>query len=161
MAEFQLSKALTPETLELDQQTFDNKDELFSHMTSMFFRADKIGDEQAFLKALYEREETGSTFMDNFIAIPHGKSSTVKEASIAFCRAKQPFRYESCGETGVARLVFMLAIPDATGNDEYIKILATLSRLLVYEEFVDKLMAARDYQSVIDAATWAESKRHD
>ena len=116
MAGLQLSQALTPETCELDQSNLKNKDELFAHMVSMLFQAKKIDNEQDFLAALYDREATGSTYMDNAIAIPHGKSKAVSTASIAFCRAKQAFPYESYGETGMARLIFMLAIPDTTGT---------------------------------------------
>jgi PTS system fructose-specific IIB component len=44
--------------------------------------------------------------MEQFIAIPHGKSGAVKEAGIAFWRSKEGFQYHTSLGGGLAKLVF-------------------------------------------------------
>jgi mannitol/fructose-specific phosphotransferase system IIA component (Ntr-type) len=82
-------------------------------MAKLLKNAGCIEDESEFVKALYEREKQGSTYMGNGIAIPHGKSDTVKRAAAAFCRCA-PFLYESNNDTGEVGIVFVLAVPQKT-----------------------------------------------
>ena len=148
MDAIRLDEAMSEHTLLLDVPPFKTKDELFEAMTSSLAKTGAIDDEQEFLKALYYREETGPTYMGNQIAIPHGKSTTVKKATVSFCRLTQPMIYESCNESGEVSLIFMLAIPGECEAEEYLKILATLVRMLMYEEFIDGVENASDYQTI-------------
>lgn len=149
--DFQISKVISPETVDLNATEFKDKDELFIHMVSLFKKAGKINSKKLFLQSLYERENIGSTYMGNNIAIPHGKSETVNSPGITFCRSKDGILYESNGEKGIAKLIFMLAIPKSTASEDYIRILSTLARLLMYKEFNESLYCANDYNDVIKA----------
>jgi len=143
-----ISESLTEALVDCRRNTFLDKDELFSHMAQMLLQAGRITDKDAFLNSLYEREDTGSTYMGNGIALPHGKSDAVKEPTIAFCRCQTPFEYESDGEKGEVDLIFMLAIPKDTEAKEYLRVLANLSRLLVHDEFVASLRNAADFATL-------------
>jgi len=151
MEQSQLMQAITPSTISLSMEPFSSKDELFQHMAEKMKSAGRIESENEFIKALNEREDTGSTYMGNMIAIPHGKSSTVKQATIGFCQMRTPMIYASNDEEGPVKIVFMLAVPTITSSNDYLQILATLARLLVYEEFVQKVEEVENYESIIEA----------
>ncbi len=157
MFDFHISEVLLPNIVDLNDGSFNDKDDLFHHMVSLLFKAGKVKSEEEFLKSLYEREDMGSTYMGNYIAIPHGKSETVTSPTIAFCRCSNGVLYESNGEVGTAKIIFMLAIPKSVSSNDYIRILSTLSRLLIYDEFVEKIYKSQNYEDLISAIKTAES----
>jgi fructose-specific phosphotransferase system IIA component len=154
---FLISDVILPETVDLDYGSFKSKDDLFRSMVSLLYKAGKITSEEKFLESLYEREAIGSTYMGNGIAIPHGKSEAVVGSGIAFCRCAEGGLYESYNENGIVNLIFMFAIPQQTSGDNYIKLLSTLARLLMHEDFIQKLYEAKDYKEVIKAIRATES----
>ena len=71
-------------------------------------------------------------------------------SGIGFCRCKEPFIYQSCGETGEVKYVFMLAIPGTQSGEQYMGVLATLATLLAKEKFVDHLDEVGSYEELMD-----------
>ena len=57
--------------------------------------------------------------------------------------------YQSCGEEGDVKYVFMLAIPGNQSADQYMRVLATLAGLLAKEEFVDQLDSVHSYDEML------------
>ena len=149
MDEVDLAQIMTEDLVILDRRTFADKEELFDLMVPKLKGAGVIESEREFRKALDYRESLASTYMRNLIAMPHGKSETVKKTSICFCRCKQPFSYCSHGERGEVRYIFLLAIASHEGNDHYIRVLARLAGLLMYEEFIAVLDRAESYQDIL------------
>ena len=155
--DYKISEVILPGAVDFNPGSFKNKDDLFNHMVSLLYQAGRIKSEEKFLQSLYEREDIGSTYMGNFIAIPHGKSDTVISPSIAFCRCSEGVFYESNNEAGTVKLIFMLAIPKDTAADDYIRVLSTLARLLMYDEFVGALYDSQNYDDLIKALKTTES----
>lgn len=149
MKNLDISETFSSQTVILDHPPFADKDELFRFIASRLYADGRILSEKEFIEALQRREDTGSTYMGDLIAVPHGKSGTVQKNTIAFCRMKEPMQYRSFDEEGPVRMVFMLAVQDNTENKEYLRILATLSGLLVHEDFVTALERAKDYREVV------------
>ncbi len=100
-----------------------------------------------FHKAVLDREAEYSTGIGMGIAIPHGKSSGVKEASLVFARSKNGVDFDSM-DGQPAHLLFMIAVPEAA-NDDHLKILGTLSRKLMHQSIREALMNATTYEDVI------------
>ena len=157
----ELLDVILPETVDLNIAHINDKDTLFVHMTSMLKKSGRITSEQEFLSSLYEREDMGSTYMGNDIAIPHGKSSSVLTATVAFARSDEGFSYKSADEEGAVKIIFMLAIPADTEASEYLRVLASLARLLMHESFIEMLMKAQNYQDVITAIRDAEKEHFE
>lgn len=145
------SEIIKPEAVDLSLESPDSKDDLFHHMIAMLFDVGAIGSKEEFLQAIYERESLGPTYMGEGIAIPHGKSGTVKQTAIAFCRCDEGFYYHTDDGGGEVDLIFMLAIPGEMSSNDYIRILSRLARLLVYPEFVDGLRKAKGYDDIISS----------
>ncbi len=148
MENLDLSNALKPDLIDISNSEFVDKDDLFDHMANMLYKSGCIESVEEFKKALYEREDTGSTYMGDNLAVPHGKSSTVKNAAVAICRSK-PFMYNSNNFSGEVKLSVMLAIPEESSSNEYIKMLSTITRLLMDQEFVDVLFNSDDADTIV------------
>lgn len=149
MAILDFMETISDKTVILDHAPFRDKDELFRFFAARFKEDGRILNEEDFVSALYQREDTGPTYMGEFIALPHGKSDTVQKNTIGFCRLTEPMLYRSFDEEGPVKLIFMLGVQGSAQGKEYLRILATLSRLLVYEEFISSLENAGSYEDVL------------
>ena len=143
-----INEILCTDTIDVSDVEILNKDNLFKKMADMFQKANCVKDSKEFVKALSEREKSGSTYMGNGLAVPHGKSATVIKPSIAFCRFK-PFVYDKDdGED--AQIALMLAIPESTEQKDYISMLANITRLFLDEDFLNTLKTEKNKNIIMD-----------
>ncbi|MCD6577422.1 MAG: PTS sugar transporter subunit IIA [Anaerolineaceae bacterium] len=156
-----ISEVIRPKTVDLDIKEIENKDQVIHYLAGLLDEAGLITNQQEYIDSVYERESMGPTYMENFIAIPHGKCDAVKEAGIAFGRSKNGFDYQTQLGGGLVKLVFLLAIPNRMSGDAYMAVLARLARLLVHEEFRDDLYAAETYSDVLKAIVQGEKLLED
>lgn len=106
----------------------------------------RLSDKDAYVLAARAREEeTGGTGMEMGIAIPHAKSSGVKEPAVAFGRTPAPIQY---GDEQ-ADLIFLIAAPEGE-NNLHVKILSRLARKLVHENFRSSLREADSPEEVME-----------
>ena len=87
--------------------------------------------------------------MGNLVAVPHGKCREVLKPGIAFYRCKEPFVYESAGESGFVKYIFVLAISENQENNYHLRVLAALAGMLAHKEFLKLLEEAADYEEFI------------
>ena len=160
-ANLKISEVIREETVDLELEGITCKEEAIEYLAGLLDSAGLINDKDVYIQSVYEREELGPTYMEHFIAIPHGKSPAVKEAGIAFGRSKEGFEYHTSLGGGLAKLVFLLAIPDRLSADSYMAVLARLARLLVHEEFRTNLLNAENYQRVLEAIVNGEHLLED
>lgn len=140
---------ISKETVDLSLETPKNKEALLDYMVSLLKNVDAIDSKEKFIEAIYERESMGPTYMGDYIAIPHGKSDTVKKTSVVFCRCDNGFFYPTDNGGGVVKLIFMLAIPGSMSSNDYIYLLSRLARLLVHKEFVNELYQAETFDDIL------------
>ncbi|SFL47665.1 PTS sugar transporter subunit IIA [Salibacterium qingdaonense] len=108
-----------------------------------------LSDKQQFLRDVHARENEGSTGIGFGFAIPHAKSSGVKEAAIAV--GKSPAGIEWASMDGQpAEVVFLIAVPEESAGDEHLKILQQLSKKMMDETFRSELKQAGTKEAVID-----------
>lgn len=150
MGKIRIEDVLLKEIVFLNETSFKDKRELFEYLTDKLFEQNIIMSKEDFIHSLLERESIGSTYMGNYIALPHCKSETVKKTVICFCRCSEPFKYESYDENGEVKYIFLLAVDKKDSNDEYIRILATLAGYLAHEELIEQLSDIQSYEELID-----------
>lgn len=119
-----------------------SKDILFEALADKFLKTGVIQSQSDFIDALNYREKIGTTYMGNFIAIPHGESKTVTQSSLAVCKLNHPIKYESFGESGSIKYAFMFAIEKSEAGTKYLRMLAELASLLMNEDFLQKIESA-------------------
>ncbi|KHF29275.1 PTS system mannose-specific EIIBCA component [Anoxybacillus sp. BCO1] len=106
------------------------KDEIMAEMIEMIDRAGMLFDKEEYKESLYRREKEGSTGIGFGIAIPHGKSTAVRQTCVAFGVKRNGVDWDSLdGEK--AKLIFMIAVPEEHAGNEHLKILQLLSRKLI------------------------------
>ncbi|MGJ7045376.1 PTS sugar transporter subunit IIA [Thermoanaerobacterium thermosulfurigenes] len=141
------------EILDKDMMIFDlkSKDKLsvLKELIKPLAAKGAIDDEGKFLEVVLKREEEFSTGIGMGVAIPHGKSSLVKKASLVFGKSKYGIDYNSM-DGKPAYLFFLIAAPEDSDN-LHLKILAKLSRSLMHEEVRDELNRVETYEDVINA----------
>lgn len=108
----------------------------------------RIRDVAGFIKAVFDREELFSTAIGYGIAIPHGKSSYVKEPFIVFARNQEEFLWDSRSEHRV-RLIFLIGVPEEQASDLHLNILANISRGLMNDSYRERLVGAGDVAEVM------------
>ncbi len=124
-----------------------NKEDVIKELAKLIEENGNLTSSSEFVKAVLAREEQTSTGVGSEISIPHGKSEVVTKAAIAFARLAQPIEWESFDDKKV-KLVFLLAVPAKSESDQHLKILSTLSRNLLNEDFKSDLLKAEDKEEV-------------
>lgn len=152
-----IDEVLSPETVDLELERISNREEVLQHLVGMLVCAGKVSSKEKFLQAVEEREAQAPTYMENHIAIPHGKSDAVVAPAIAFGRSREGIPYYTPQGGGLAKLIFLLAVPESVGPDEYVRALAYLARLLVHESFLEVLYEASSFDDVLRAIKEGES----
>ncbi|MFF4502456.1 fructose-specific PTS transporter subunit EIIC [Streptomyces sp. NPDC001401] len=142
-----LSGYLTQQTVKvrLDAQ---EKEAAIREMAELLARSGKVADADELVRAALRREEQGTTGLGEEIAIPHAKTDAVTAPVVGFARSAEGVEWGSLDGTK-ARLVFVIAVPEAAAGDEHLRILALLSRKLMDAGFRERLLAAGDEQAVL------------
>ena len=130
--------------LELTSKT---KEDVIKEMSKMLDENGKLLDKDKYVKAVLDREKEFSTGIGMGIAIPHGKSSGVKEAALVFGRSRGGIDYQSMDDE-LAHVFFLIAVPEES-SDEHLKILSQISRKLMHKELRESLMNASSPEEVI------------
>ena len=107
-----------------------------------------ITDTEAYKKALYAREAEASTYVDNGITVPHAKTSCVTRPSLAALRLTEPVQYNA-EDDGKTDLLFAIAAPE--NGSLHVDMLARMMQMLMNEDFVEKLRAAKTPVEFLDA----------
>ncbi|ERI94980.1 phosphoenolpyruvate-dependent sugar phosphotransferase system, EIIA 2 [Clostridiales bacterium oral taxon 876 str. F0540] len=123
------------------------KDEVLNELIEMLVNDGKIIDKDEFKKAVLKREEEFSTGIGMGIAIPHGKSSAVKEASIVFGRSDKGIDYQSMDDQP-AHLFFLIAVPEQS-SDLHLRALSEISRKLMHADIREKIYKADSFEEFI------------
>ena len=106
-----------------------------------------LTDKAAYKAAIYAREAEASTYVDNGITVPHARAACVTRPSLAALRLKTPVQYNA-DDDGKTDLLFMIAAPE--NGSLHIDMLARLMQMLMNEDFVAKLRAAKTPKEFLD-----------
>ncbi|MFI1370302.1 fructose-specific PTS transporter subunit EIIC [Streptomyces griseochromogenes] len=143
-----LSGHLTERTVRTDLAA-DGKEAAIREMAQLLSRSGRVADVEELVAVALRREEQGTTGLGEEIAIPHAKTDAVTAPVVGFARSARGVEWGSLDGTK-ARLVFMIAVPEAAAGDEHLRILALLSRKLMDPGFRERLLAAADERAVLD-----------
>ncbi|MYL20970.1 PTS fructose transporter subunit IIC [Halobacillus litoralis] len=117
---------------ETKEQTIDELIDLLAAENVLTSRADVK-------EAILEREAEGSTGIGMNIAIPHAKSTAVKEPRVVFGVKQEGVDWSSLDGTE-AKLIFMIVVPKESEGTQHLKILQMLSRKLMDDQYREQLL---------------------
>ena len=134
---------LNEENILLNQQ-FDNKTDAIIATGQIL--VDKGYVEASYIDAMMQREELSSTYMGNFVAIPHG---TEDAKSAVLNSGLSVIQVPGGVDFGGGNIVkFLIGI--AGKGDEHLEILSKIAIVLSEEENVEKLVQAQSKEEIIE-----------
>ena len=145
-----ITELLKKESVELDVKV-SGKEAAIDRLVDLMGRGGRLLDKAAYKEEILKREAHGSTAVGEGIAIPHGKTTAVKEAGLAAIVVPEGVDYEAFDGAPV-KLIFMIAAPEG-GADLHLEALSKLSTLLMDPDFREGLMNAaskEEFLKVID-----------
>ena len=125
----------------------DSKIKALEYLTKLLYKDQAIGDESEFLKDVLIGEGEGQTGIGDGIAIPHGKSGTVRKDCIAFGKLKQPVTWESVDDKPVS-VIFLFAVNKNTDADNHLRMMAMVARALADEEICRRIKEVETKEDV-------------
>ncbi|MGL4802125.1 MAG: PTS fructose transporter subunit EIIC [Cetobacterium sp.] len=122
-----------------------NKNEVIEKLVDLLDKNGALINKNEFLEAVLLRETKSPTGLEDGLAIPHGKSTSVKTPKIAAARLKNKIKdWESVDESNEVDLVFLIAIPDAEKGTTHIEVLSNLTTLFMEDGFIESLRDAKN-----------------
>ena len=142
-----LTQILKPNCVKVPVENKD-KESAITELVDLLDANGFLSDRDVALKAVLARERTQSTGTGAGIAIPHGKCNAVKEVVMAIGIAHEPIEFESIDGRPVTILFLLVSPADQTGP--HIQALASISRLMLNEEFKQGLEKATSADEVYE-----------
>lgn len=133
---------LSAENILLNQQ-IATKEEAIRLAGQML--VDKGYVESGYIEKMLEREEMTSTFMGNFVAIPHGTDEAKKEVKETGITIIQVPNGVDFGDGNIVKLIFGIA---GKGND-HLDILSNIAITVSEEENVEKIVNAASPNDIL------------
>ncbi|MDB8791045.1 fructose-specific PTS transporter subunit EIIC [Romboutsia sp. 1001216sp1] len=128
-----------------------DKSDAIDKLVDLVDNSGNLNNKEEYKKAIIARENQSTTGIGEGIAIPHAKTSSVKNACLAAAICKDGVDYESF-DGSLSHLFFMIAAPEGA-NNTHLEVLSRLSTILMDEEFREKLINAKsedEFLSLID-----------
>jgi len=124
-----------------------DKDSIIQAIAEHAVKTGLVSDAKAYVASVQHREAEFSTGVGYGVAIPHGKSEAVNTAFVIYARVKN-VEWNSFDGAPVD-MVFQIGVPASDAGETHLRLLATLSRKLMKEEFRDAVRAANSAEAVL------------
>lgn len=153
---------MEPELIKLEMQTelpevpengsrkkwvVESKELLLSELIDILDPLGKIGNRKKLLLDFINREKKASTGIGKGFAIPHIRSMQAKEFMIGFGRRREGYDFDAIDGEPV-RFFFIMAAPPYD-DSLYLKVFKSISELISFDSFGDKLLAAEEPFDII------------
>ncbi|MBN2316754.1 MAG: PTS sugar transporter subunit IIA [Sedimentisphaerales bacterium] len=131
-----LSQLLHPDCVKVPVVS-QEKEAVITELVDLLNARGLLTDRDTALQAVFTREQVQSTGTGAGIAIPHAKCRVVKELLMAIGIAREPIEFGSIDGKPVTILFLLISPANQTGS--HIQALASISRLMLNDEFRQKL----------------------
>jgi fructose-specific phosphotransferase system IIA component len=125
-----------------------NKSEALTRLTEAVVAGSDVNDHELVLNMLKNREQLGSTALEEGVAFPHGRSLAVKQLTILCARSKNGVDFESEDGKPTKLFFLILAPPQDTGN-YYLQALGKIAELVRKTDIRGALMDAEDFDAMV------------
>ena len=128
--------------------TAKSKDEVVRELLGVLASAGRLADERKAYEAVLAREALGSTGLENGIAVPHAKTTAVKDLTIAIGIAPSGIDFQALDGKPSTLFFLILAPPDKSGP--HIEALAEIARMTRSTAFCRSVAGARTAEEVVE-----------
>lgn len=134
-----ITDLLKPQSILLNASPTNKADAIYT-LGDLMDKGGNLSDKAEYLKAVFAREESGSTGLGDGIATPHAKSAGVKEAGLAAMVVPNGVDFEAL-DGQPSRLFFMIAAPEGAA-DTHVEVLSKLATMVIDPDFKNALIQA-------------------
>jgi len=145
-----LKTVLNTDTIDLNLKG-STKKEIINELLDILYRAGKIQDKDAALKAVTDREEKMSTGMKHGIAIPHGKTATTQDLVACIGISENPVDFDSLDKLPCRIFIMTLSPVEKTGP--HLQFLAEISLLFKSADKRDEILLAKTPEKILEILT--------
>lgn len=143
-----MNQAVDPALIFIDQD-LKSKEEIVAFLADQAQTQGFVMDAKQYVQAVFDREAEISTALGYDLAIPHGKTNTVKEPFMMFLRLKEPIQWNE-DKNSIVKMVFMLGIPAMAAEKSHLKMLSTIARKLMHDDFHNQMLEETNPQKIIN-----------
>ena len=153
-----ITDLLKPESILLNATPTDKADAIYT-LGDLMDKSGNLSDKAEYLKAVFAREEAGSTGLGDGIATPHAKSNGVKEAGLAAMVVPNGVDFDAL-DGQPSRLFFMIAAPEGAA-DTHVEVLSKLATMVIDPGFKNALIQAATVDRFLELITAKEEGNFD
>ena len=153
-----ITDLLKPQSILLNADPVTKADAIYT-LGELMDKGGHLTDKAEYLKAVFAREESGSTGLGDGIATPHAKSAGVKEAGLAAMVVPNGVDFEAL-DGQPSRLFFMIAAPEGAA-DTHVEVLSHLATMVIDPDFKEALIAAPTVERFLELVTAKEQGNFD
>ena len=153
-----ITDLLKPESILLNAAPTDKADAIYT-LGDLMDKSGNLSDKAEYLKAVFAREEAGSTGLGDGIATPHAKSNGVKEAGLAAMVVPNGVDFDAL-DGQPSRLFFMIAAPEGAA-DTHVEVLSKLATMVIDPDFKNALIQAATVDRFLELITAKEEGNFD
>lgn len=143
-----MNEVLTERNIFLDVDV-NSKKELIELLAENLNKENKLSNKEIFIEDIYKREAEGITGIENGLALPHGKSTGVKETTILVAKLKTPIEWETLDDS-LVDLVVLFAVRMEDKNDVHLRLLSKIAGNLSEEENINKIKKLTNKREIIN-----------
>ena len=141
-----MSAIITPALVVVDADLGADRQSVIRSLADRVVAAGRASETESLFADAWKREQLTDTGVPGGLAIPHCRSESVSEPTLAFARLSNPVDFGSAD--GPADLVFLIAAP-AGADQAHLALLSSLARSLVNPEYVERLRSAATPEAVV------------
>lgn len=153
-----ITDLLKPQSILLNASPTNKADAIYT-LGDLMDKGGNLSDKAEYLKAVFAREESGSTGLGDGIATPHTKSAGVKEAGLAAMVVPNGVDFDAL-DGQPSRLFFMIAAPEGAA-DTHVEVLSKLATMVIDPDFKNALIQAATVDRFLELITAKEEGNFD
>lgn len=119
-------------------------------MAELLRQENYIKDVDLFVKDVYLREAEGCTGIGNGIAIPHGKSASVKQVGIAIATLASPIEWETLDGNPVDTVFLFCVSDDSNFARNHMILLSRVAAKLADDDLLLEIRRAKSNLEIIN-----------
>ena len=128
--------------------TSTTKDDAINELCELFRGNPEVTNPDGLLSAIKSREAIMSTGIGMGIAIPHAKTSSLKNMVMAFGRSIQGIDFNALDGSPV-HIIILIGASDTQGDD-FLKVLAKIGRMFKDETYSKQFLEAKTPEESLD-----------
>ena len=153
-----ITDLLKPQSILLNADPVSKADAIYT-LGDLMDKSGNLSDKAEYLKAVFAREESGSTGLGDGIATPHAKSTGVKKAGLAAMVVPNGVDFDAL-DGQPSRLFFMIAAPEGAA-DTHVEVLSKLATMVIDPDFKNALIQAATVDRFLELITAKEDGNFD